>query len=97
MNRKQNSWKRFVKNRSDENFESYKLAEKMCKRGVSEAKRRFERDMADDGNKRPFTAYIRSKTKARVNVGPLKVGGVNVCENEEMATILCQTLKSGEL
>ena len=88
VNRKQSRWKRFTKNRTDENFAMYKLAEKQCKRGVSEAKRRFERNMADDGNKRPFTAYIKSKTRARVNVGPLKVNGSTVSNNQEMSVIL---------
>ena len=47
------------------------MAEKQVKRGVAEAKHRFERRVADDGNKRPFTAYVKSKTNTRVNVGPL--------------------------
>ena len=88
VNRKQSSWKKFVKNRSDSNFQKYKLAEKQCKKGVSDAKRRFERGMADSGNKRPFAAYVKSKTKARVNVGPLKVNNVTVCDNQEMAEVL---------
>ena len=57
------------------------MAEKQCKRGVAEAKRRFERRVVDDGNKRPFTAYVKSKTKTRVNVGPLKVGNSVVSDN----------------
>ena len=32
--------------------------------------------------------YIQSKTKARVNVGPLKVNNVAVCDNQEMAEVL---------
>ena len=55
---------------------------------MSEAKRRFERSMADIGNKRPFAAYVKSKTKARVNVGPLKVNNTTVCDNQEMAEVL---------
>ena len=88
VNRKQSSWKKITKNRSDSNFEKYKLAEKLCKKGVSEAKRRFERCMADSGNKRPFAAYVKSKTKARVNVGPLKVNNATICDNQEMAEVL---------
>ena len=38
--------------------------------------------------KRPFNAYIKSKTKSRDNVGPLKVGNSFITDNEEMATIL---------
>ena len=73
INRKQRFWKRFSKNRSDANINTFKTAEKLCKRGVSDAKRKFERNIASSGNKRPFTSYVKSKTKSRANVGPLKV------------------------
>ena len=72
INRKQRSWKKFKINRSEVNFASFKLAEKLCKKGVSAAKRKFERSIANNGNKRPFCAYVKSKTKARESVGPLK-------------------------
>ena len=36
MNRKQRFWKKFSKDRSDENFAKYKLAEKQCKKGVQD-------------------------------------------------------------
>ena len=88
VNRKQRCWKKFCRNRSDLNFQNYKLAEKQCKRGVQEAKRRFERNMAEEGNKRPFAAYVKSKTRAKVNVGPLKVGNSVISDNKEMAVIL---------
>ena len=55
---------------------------------MQEAKRRFERNMAEDGNKRPFAAYVKSKTRAKVNVGPLKVGDNVVSDNKDMAVIL---------
>ena len=88
VNRKQKAWRRFSKNRSDQNFEKYKLAEKQCKKGVSYAKRKFERNIAASGNKRPFSSYVRSKTKSRANVGPLKVNGKVISENKEMSSIL---------
>ena len=88
VNRKQRFWKKFSKDRSDENFAKYKLAEKQCKKGVQDAKRKFERRIADSGNKRPFSSYIKSKSKARANVGPLKVNGAVINGSKEMAGIL---------
>ena len=35
VNRKQRFWKRFSKNRNDANYERFKSAEKLCKKGVS--------------------------------------------------------------
>ena len=88
INRKQRYWKKFSKSRSPEDFENYKLAEGLCKRGVSAAKRAFERKLAKSGNTRPFTSYIKSKIKCVSSVGPLKVDNVLVTKNDEMANIL---------
>ena len=88
INRKNRAWKNYAKKRTEENFAKYKQAEKDCKKGVQQAKRRFERSIADSGNKRPFSSYIKSKTKARDNVGPLKVNGEVIGGNKEMAGVL---------
>jgi hypothetical protein len=88
VNRKQTKWKRYAKNRTNDNFIWYKEAEKECKKGVSAAKRNFERKIAKSGNKRPFNAYVKSKTKSRTNVGPLKVNDALITDNKDMAKIL---------
>ena len=86
ITRKKNRyWKRFAKNRTVDNFDRYKVVEKLCKRSVQQAKKRFEKKIADSGNKRPFNSYVKSKTKTKHNVGPLKVNNVLVTENEDMA------------
>ena len=36
--------------------------------------RRVEQSIASNGDKRPFNAYIKTKTKSKVGVGPLKIG-----------------------
>ena len=87
-NRKQKAWKCFSKNRSAENLEKYKLALKACKKGVSAAKRSFERKLASSGNKRPFCAYIKSKCKSKERVGPLVVDGRPVTESKKIAGVL---------
>ena len=86
ITRKKNRyWKRFAKNRSADNFVRFKEVEKECKRAVHNAKRNFEKKIADSGNKRPFNSYVKSKTKSRQNVGPLKVNDRLVTENGDMA------------
>ena len=87
-NKKRRHWKRFKKNRSDLNFENFKQSEKLCKKAVQNAKRRFERNIAKSGNKRPFNSYVKSKTKTRANVGPLKVDDVLISDNKGMAVAL---------
>ena len=44
--------------------------------------------MAQDKNKRAFTSYVRSKTKSRVAVGPLKEDGKVISSDRGMAGIL---------
>ena len=87
-NKKRRHWKRLKKNRTDTNFDQFKLSEKLCKRAVQNAKRGFERKIADNGNKRPFNSYVKSKTKTRTNVGPLKVGDNLISDNKGMAVTL---------
>ena len=92
--RKKRFWKRFTRNRTDGNFANYKESEKQCKKAVQQAKKKFEKKLADNGNKRPFNAYIKSKTKTRQNVGPLKVNNKLVTENVEMAEALNEFFSS---
>ena len=87
-NRKQKAWKRYSNNRSEANLEKYKLALKSCKKGVSAAKRSFERKLANSGNKRPFNAYVKSKCKTRERVGPLVIDNEPVTESKDIAEVL---------
>ena len=91
---KQRYWNTNLNNPSVENFNRYKQAETECKRAVRSAKRRFERKLATDGNRRPFHAYVRTKTKHRTNVGPLKVQGKIVSSSIDMAGVLNQFFSS---
>ena len=88
INRKQRSWKKFSKSRSPADFEKYKLAEGICKKGVSNAKRSFEKKLAKSGNTRPFASYVKAKIKNISSVGPLKVNDSLVSNNADMANIL---------
>jgi hypothetical protein len=72
-------------------MEEYKREEKRVKNMIRNAKRKFEKRLADGGkgNSRPFYAYIKRRTKARPTVGPLKDGqGKTVTDDGEMAELL---------
>jgi len=68
--------------------QSLKKTQKECKKAVRQAKRKFEQKIAQNGNKRPFVAYIKSKTKSRSGVGPLKVDNKIISGDKDMATEL---------
>ena len=76
------------KDRTDENLRIYKKVEKQCKKAVRNSKRKFEQKLAKDTNKKPFNAYLRSKTKIKSGVGPLIDNGKLITDNKEMAKIL---------
>jgi hypothetical protein len=58
---------------------------------VKKAKRRKERDLvrSEDRNGKKFTNYIKSKTRSRTGIGPLKKpDGTMTADGREMADIL---------
>ena len=52
------------------------------------AKRKFDKNIAQNGNKKPFTSYIKSKTKSRTNVGLLRFSSEMISDDKERAMIL---------
>jgi hypothetical protein len=81
-----------VKGKADQ--AEYKAQEKITRNLIRNAKKKFERKLADGGgqNKKPFYAYVKTKTKARQSVGPLKdKRGKTVTENIAMADLLNKT------
>jgi hypothetical protein len=54
-------------------MEEYRDADKEVKKLIRNAKRKFERRLADDRsrNSRPFYSYVKKKTKSRTAIGPL--------------------------
>ena len=91
VRQKQRHYNIYQADRTRQNYDQYKKTEKACKKAVRSAKRRFEQNIAKNGNKRPFNSYIKSKTASRVNIGPLKVGNELISDNQGMATILNDT------
>ena len=78
----------YCQDRTAENLTIYKKVEKKCRYAVRRAKRNFEKKISQDTNKKSFNAYLRSKTKAKSNIGPLKVNGNVIADSSSMATIL---------
>ena len=88
MNKKRRHWRKFRDSRSDAHLTQFKETEKACKKAVQLAKRQFERKIANSANKRPFNAYVKAKSKCRSNVGPLKVNGISISDDDHMASVL---------
>jgi hypothetical protein len=70
--------------------QEYRETERKVKNLIRNAKRNMERKLAyeNGGNSKPFYSYLKSKTKNRTPVGPLKNNGATVTDKKEMATIL---------
>ncbi len=71
IRRKQRLWKKTKRGR---NFDEYEAVDKEVKRLIRNAKRSFEKRLANGngGNSRPFYAYVNQRTKSRPGIGPLK-------------------------
>ena len=91
---KQRHYNLYQADRTEAHFDQCKKTEKACKKSVRSAKRKFEQNIAKNGNKRPFNSYIKSKTASKVNIGPLKVGNELVSDNLGMASILNNTFST---
>ena len=90
INAKQRLFKNYLKNKTHANFEMYKKAEKHCNNTVRNAKKRFERKLASNNNKKGFSSYVKSRTKAKEAIGPLNINGSLVHDEE----LICQELNN---
>jgi hypothetical protein len=85
IRKKRRLWK---KAKNGQNTAEYEEVSKTVSKKIRSAKRQMEQRLAKDksGNKKPFYNYIRKKTKARDNVGPLKnPDGGTITDPEQMA------------
>jgi len=88
IKRKKRLWRR---DRGRGISEEYKEMERKVKNMIRNAKRRYEKKLADSksGNNRQFYAYVKRKTKSRQTIGPLKDKNKKVItDDEEMAGLL---------
>ena len=85
---KRRRWKRYKSSGGNpELFTLYKESEKKVQQGKRRAKRALERKLArSEKSDRMFNAYVKSKTKCKVSVGPLKdANGKVISDSMEMA------------
>jgi Reverse transcriptase (RNA-dependent DNA polymerase) len=97
VRKKKRAWKEYKLARTFETREQYYSIEKELKTKIRKAKRRQEREltMKDDRNGKKFTNYIKSKTKVKTGIGPLKNGdGIPTANVSEMAEILNKAFTS---
>ena len=74
VRRKQRAWRKYQKQKTTKNLEFYQKCQKEAKQDVRQAKRDFERKLAQNikEDSKSFYAYVRSKQKIKEAVGPLK-------------------------
>jgi hypothetical protein len=97
IRQKKKSWKTYKTYGTAEARERYEKLEKEVKNRIRKAKRKLEKDLArsDDNNGKKFTAYIKSKTKSKSSIGPLKrEDGTITTDCKEMAEILNKYMAS---
>jgi hypothetical protein len=85
-------WKAAKHYNTGEVLDDYKKIEKEVAKKIRSAKRKFEKDMAfnEGRNHRKLSNYIKSKTKARVPIGPIltKNGTITADKQEMVATLI---------
>ena len=94
IRKKQRHYNTYMDTRTEFHKDQFRQTEKLCKKAVRSAKRKFESIIAKNCNKRPFNAYIKSRTKSRDNVGQLKVSGIFITDNAGMATLVNNVFSS---
>jgi hypothetical protein len=88
---KKRRWKEYRTYKSNEARLAYEAVERDLKKKIRKAKRKKERELAncEDRNGKKFTNYVKSKTKVRTGIGPLKKpDGSMTSDGREMADIL---------
>ena len=86
--KKQRRFKDYCQSHTPETYAAYKSAEKECKKAVKSSKKRFEKKLSKNPNDKPFYSYLKSKTKCRSSIGPLKVNNVVITKDIEIANSL---------
>ena len=86
--KKERRWKEYIENRTKSNYDAYKQAEKETKKSVQKAKRKNEKLLSKDQNLKGFHSYVKSKTKIKDPVGPLKQENKIITDPAQIAEIL---------
>ena len=88
LNRKQRCFRLVKICASEENVKQLKVIERKCKNAIRNAKKSLEKKLSEQGDMKPFQAYVRQKTKTKTNVGPLRRNNDIISDNKEMAEML---------
>ena len=63
--RKRRAYNLYQNTRLPDHLAQFKTTEKECKKAVCSAKRKFEKKIAESGNKRPFYVYLKKKNQIK--------------------------------
>ena len=88
IRQKKRAWKIFKLFNTAESRDKYKYLENEVKKKIKTSKKGMEKKLANskDGNSRKFANYIKSKTKTKISIGPLKSkDGKVIADEREMA------------
>ena len=86
--KKRRLWKKYVTDRNDQFFQNYKSAEKDAKKAIRNVKRKYEQQLATNSNLKKFNSYVKTKTKYKTTIGPLKDGNNTISDDKDMANML---------
>ena len=87
-NTKRRHFRDFLKSKSPADLAKYKKSEKACKKTILREKKKFERKVANSSDKRSFSYYVKSKSKCKEGIGPLKNNGTLTHDDQQMSKIL---------
>ena len=85
---KRRHFKKYLCTRTTQDFKQYKTTEKKCKKIILRAKRNFERRIASADDRKLFANYVKSKSKNKESIGPLKKGPNLTNDPKDMCNIL---------
>jgi len=91
VKRKHMLWKKWKRSNNDNRYNDYKKQAIMASKSVRLAKRNFEKSIANNIKKdvKSFYTYVKSKTRVKESVGPLKDNnGSLVCSERDMGNLL---------
>ena len=91
IRKKKRLYKKFKKYPTQENENLYNKCEKEVKYQTKVSKKKFEKNLAKSKNKsdKKFNSYVKSRTKTKSQIGPLKDNHNNITGNDqEMCEIL---------
>ena len=74
IRKKSKLWKKYKESREYSDYLNYKMSERESKKEISKIKRDFEKKLVMDikSNPKKFYSYVKSKSRTRDSIGPLK-------------------------